>query len=533
MAADIIQKNDQLRSERSQWNTLLQECSDLVLPQRGAFTQNIVKGEVLTDKVFDTTAIWANEQFAAGLHGFVSPTTQRWIKFTLNNEELMDIDEVRHWLDEVADVIYGIVYHPKANFVAASHEFYLDLGALGTSPMFIEEVIGSEHLVRFHTHHLNECVFQENAAGVIDCVYREFKWTVRKVLEKFPDTAGEKIIKMYEKNPGEMVSIVHSIRPSVMARSKMLGFEFESAYVLKEEKRLLRTGNFYEFPYAIPRWSKITGEVMGRSPAMTCLQDIRMINEMSKTTLKAAQKIVDPILMMPDEGFLMPIKTTPGSINYYEAGREDRIEPLQTGGDIGLGLEMMNQRREQILRSFFLDSMKLQKETVEMTAYETATREEENMRSMSPMVSRIQSEGFTRIIERVIAIAGRAGRLPPPPVEMGDDVEYKIEYMSPISRALKMSQLTGVTRMIDVLAPLAQIKPQMLDKINEDELVDFAAGNMEVPLKLMRTDKQVGELRQQRAEQEAKMQEQAMANAQADTIQKGAKAVESIANARR
>ncbi|HYD35919.1 MAG TPA: portal protein, partial [Vitreimonas sp.] len=452
IALEIIQRDDACRSARSNWNNMWQSVSELVLPRRASFSQNIVAGDTIDSKIFDTTAVWANEQLAAGLHGFITPATSRWMKLRVDDDDLMEDDEVRYWLESVADTIYRMIYQPQTNFVPQSHEMYLDIGCLGTSIMYIEERMNRRFPIRFHTFHLSECCLVENADGIVDTLYRRFRWSVRKIMEKFPDTAGEKIQKLFEKNPETEMELIHTVRPTKDKLDRGLGFEFESIYVLVEEKRQLRKGRFYEFPFSTPRWSKVTGELYGRSPAMTALHDIRMINEMSKTVLKSAQKIVDPPLMMPDEGFLLPVKTTPGGINYYEAGREDRIEPIQTGGDIGIGIEMMEQRRQQILRSFYLDSMRLQKEDKEMTRFEAAKRDEENMRAMSPMVSRLQVEGLGRIIDRSIAIAGRMGLLPPVPAQLVDK-EYIIEYESPITRALKMSQLTGITRTVEVLTP--------------------------------------------------------------------------------
>jgi hypothetical protein len=528
LAEKIIQREEKLRLERFNWNQTLQEVSELVLPNRAAFTTTINPADNTHHKVFDTTAIWANEQLAAGLHGFVTPSTQRWLKMDLNNEELMEDDEVVNWLAMASDVAYKYIYQPNSNFVSMSHEMYLDLGCLGTSVMYIEERPSRLSPLRFHTFHLAECVFDEDAEGQVNTLYRKFKWSVRKIVEKFPDTAPKKLHEMVEKGQNEEMEIILCVNPTEDSKKQALGFAFDSVYVLVAEKVILSDKAFYEFPFAVPRWSKLSGEKMGRSPAMNCLYDIRMINEMSKTVLKSAQKIVDPPLMLPDEGFLMPIKTTPGGLNYYEAGREDRIEPLQTGGDVGLGLEMMNQRREQILRAFYLDSMKLQKENKEMTAYEAAQRTEENMRAMSPMVSRLQNEALDRIIGRTISILGRLQLLPPAPKQI-QGLDYRVEYMSPVTRALKMAGMTGIQRMIQVVAPFMEIKPDAADKIDVDQIIDYAASTLDVPVKLIRTDKEVGDIRQQRAAEQQKQAEAEQAEVMAGAAQKGGKAMESMA----
>ncbi len=69
-----------------------------------------------------------------------------------------------------------------------------------------------------------------------------------------------------------------------------------------------------------------------------------MLNEMSKTTIKAAQKQVDPPLLVPDDGFILPVRTVPGGLNFYRAGTRDRryiINEMKTNlttGDADLQL---------------------------------------------------------------------------------------------------------------------------------------------------------------------------------------------------
>lgn len=57
---------------------------------------------------------------------------------------------------------------------------------------------------------------------------------------------------------------------------------------------MISESGFQEFPYIVPRFLKATGETMGRSPAMTALPDVKMLNLMSKTIIQAAQKQIDP-----------------------------------------------------------------------------------------------------------------------------------------------------------------------------------------------------------------------------------------------
>ena len=57
-------------------------------------------------------------------------------------------------------------------------------------------------------------------------------------------------------------------------------------------------------PYVVPKMLKASTEIYGRSPAMNALPDVKVLNKMVETALKAAAKQVDPPLLVPDDSML-------------------------------------------------------------------------------------------------------------------------------------------------------------------------------------------------------------------------------------
>lgn len=126
----------------------------------------------------------------------------------------------------------------------------------------------------------------------------------------------------------------------------------------------------------VPRFNKDSVSIYGRSPAMSCLPDVKMVNKMSEVSIRAAQKQIDPPLMVPDDGFLLPVRTTPGALNFYRTGTRDRLEPLQAGATNPIGIAMEEQRRNAIRAAFYVDQLQLQTGP-QMTATEVLQRNEE------------------------------------------------------------------------------------------------------------------------------------------------------------
>ena len=74
-------------------------------------------------------------------------------------------------------------------------------------------------------------------------------------------------------------------------------------------------------------------------------------------------------------------------------------------------------------------------------------RTQEKLQQLGPVVERLQSEFLNPIIERTYAILDRAGVFPPISDELAEQLngqDVKIEYISPLAQAQKVSSLTSI-----------------------------------------------------------------------------------------
>jgi hypothetical protein len=531
LAGRIIARCDKLKSDRGSWNQIWQECSDYILPRRSLFTRQVsTPTNQVQVNIYDGTAVWANEQLASGLHSYLTSPNERFFRLQFKSPEMKDDEEANLWLEECTTIMYDVLNSPKTNFSPQIHELYLDLGAFGTAIMMIEEADDPRGPpVRFCTYHLGRTYIDENYYGQVDTVYRDMTLNPRVAQQFFGDHPD--IIQALASKANTDLEFVHAIfprkemdsAPGIKLPERM---PYGSVYIHRKTKAIMRQSGYYEFPVVAPRWSKITGEINGRGPGVTCLPDIKMVNEMAKTLIKASQKAVDPPLMLPDEGFLLPIKTMPGGLNFYNAGMDehDRIQPLQTNANIPIGLEIMDSRREHIMRTFFLDAMQLH-EGPEMTATEVMQRTEDRMRMMAPAVSRLQSELLDPTIERVFAILARRGFFPPIPAHI-QGLDLKIEYVSPVAKAQKRGQAYGFTRMLELLMPIGQMKPEMYDNFDPDGTVHFMADLFDAPSQMVLPQSKVDEIRAARNQAAKEANDAQQQNLEADTSVKETKAAQ-------
>lgn len=504
-----------LQTKRQVWEGHWQEVSDYMLPRKSDVNTERTRGDKRNIKIYDSTAVHSLELLASSLHGMLTSAAQRWFQLRFKEAILNDSDEAKEWLEDAMDKMYVAI--ARSNFQTEIFENYHDLIAFGTSCLFIEE--DKDDLVRFSARHIKEIYITENDKGFVDTIYRKFKLTAKAALEKFgKDNISRDLAVKFTKTPFDDVDIVHVVRPrSIFDPNKLdkQNMPFQSVYMEYETGHIISIGGFREFPYVVPRYLKASNEIYGRSPGMNSLPDVKVLNKMVEVSLKAAQKQVDPPLLVPDDAMILPVRTAPGSLNYYRSGSRDRIESLNIGANNPLGLNMEDQRRRSISRTFHVDQLLIQ-ENRTMTATEVMQRNQEKMKILGPVIGRLQQELLQPLIIRVFNIMLRNKQfLPAPEVLINQEVD--IEYVSPVAVAQKGSQLESIMRGLEIFGSVAQIAP-VTDYIDENGLVKQIINILGLPAKMIKSDKQVQELRAVRQEQEAaqaQMQQEMMQSEQA------------------
>jgi len=514
----LLKRLDKLAVQRSTWEHHWQEVAEYVVPRKADVTKQRSSGDKRMEQIYDGTAIHAAEMLSASLHGMLTNPSMQWFDLAYLDEDLNTDDEAKEYLEAVTEIMQR--EFQRSNFAEQIHELYSDLVTFGTGVMMIDAAPEAQG-VRFGTRHISECYLSEDQFGRVDTVFRKFKMPVRSVAMMFgAENLGEKMQRKLERDPYEEVTLVHIVMPRTerdVQRIDANNKPFASIYIDPGEKIIIREGGYDEFPYVCPRWLKSSFEQnYGRSPAMTSLPDAKMINAMSRVTIMAAQKQVDPPLMVPDDGFMLPIRTTPGGLNFYRGGTRDRIEPLQIGANNPLGLNLEEQRRTAIRAAFYVDQLVLG-QGPQMTATEVVQRTEEKMRLLGPVLGRLQAELLQPMIERVFAVLNRQNKLPAAP-EFLNDRDLDIEYVSPLAKAQRQSDVQGIMRLFELLSPLAGIDPGVFDHLDTDGLVRYMLHTLSIPARVTKGEGEIMRERSQRQEQAAMQQQMNEATQTAEAL---------------
>lgn len=523
----ISRKISQLKSERSVWESHWQQLTDYILPRKNNIQFKTSPGNRRNLHLLDNTAQMANELLAAALHGLLTNPYSQWFDLTCGDPELDAKDSVRYWLQDSARRMLNVIN--DSNFQTEVHEYYLDLPCIGTATLDMLEDDFS--IVRFNARFISDTYIAENNKGLIDEVYREFEWTAKQIAMEFGEDKIPKMVKDALRKDEERKFCIHHavypVDPTKKKRGPLSMFNFISQYTMPEEEFELSTKGFYENPYIVGRWSKTSDEVYGRGPGMVALPEAKVLNKMTETIIKAAELTVRPPLQVPDDGFVLPIRTTPAGLNFYRSGSEDRITPIFNEGiRIDYGHEIMQQHRERIRQAFYVDQLLLSNVGPQMTATEVNQRTEERMRLLGPMLGRQQSEFLAPMIERLFKIMSRRNMFLPVPEELSRTKGLSVQYSSVIARMQRVSEGQNIDRTLAALAPFAQFDPSVLDNFDGDKSFREIARIYGLPQTMVRDMRKVTKLRDQRA---AAQQEIKRKQDEANAADQAAKVVPAIA----
>lgn len=500
-AVAVIQEFDRLKTERSNYETPWRDIRQLVRPNTADFNAIESPGDVRTERMYDGTAMQANIDLANAVHSFLFNQNERdfGIKAAAQNRELNEDEEALAWFDLVGDTIAAEYLDDRTMFISALQEAFLDL-AFGNITVNQEWNADDGHLI-FKACPLAFTFFEENANGLVDRVYRCMDMTVRQIEQQFPEATWD---RKSDDKPDKKYNVVHGVYARGQrdyGRFDSGNMPYASCWVLRDKKLILKEGGYLSFPYHVGRWAKSNEEVYGRGPAINCLPDIRMLNRMEFTIIKAAQKAVDPPLIMPSDGFLSRFKTSPGSINYKDPSQgEFEVQTLEHKGNFPIGEEKCAQKREFIQKCFFADWVKLMPKKERQTAYEISELVEQQLRMMAPMLGRLQTEVIVPCIQRSYQLLRRAGRIPPAP-QVLDGARIEVEYVSAAARAQAATRVMAYTRGIQNLAVLQPVAPDVIDALDTDFIAQDMLKLMGVPRRGIRTAADIIEIRTSKAQQ--------------------------------
>jgi hypothetical protein len=503
VAKTYIQRYQKAKSFREQWVPLFEECYEYALPQRESFYSE-TPGERRDDKIFDETAVVGVQEFASRLQSGIVPNFARWADLMSGSEVPKDQrEEIDNQLDDVTDYVFEVLQN--SNFSQEVHESFMDL-AVGTGILCVEEG-DAINPINFSAIPLPHVVLDTGPDDKIDHVYRERKKVKYDQLsELYPNaTFDPKVMaqmgKEAETTVLELVCKDYSKKNQDSYYHYAICMNTETVLYYKEISGLGAN------PFICFRWSKCAGEIYGRGPLINALSAIKTTNLTIELILENAQMAISGVYQIDDDGVINPdtIQLVPGSIIPKAMGSAG-LQPIQAAGSFDVAQLVLSDMRLNIKRALYNDMLGNPDRTP-ATATEVAERMADLSRRMGSAFGRLQAELVQPLLQRVIYILKKQGRIEVPSI---NGREVKIRSVSPLAQAQANQDISSIARFLELVGGV--FGPEMLQLlIDGEQTAAHLAKKFGVPESLIRDEnqrKQIAAMAQQMAQQQQQQQQQ-------------------------
>lgn len=513
----ILARKSALTNERSSWLTHWREISDYQQPRAGRFVvTDRNRGDKRANHILDNTAVFGARTLAAGLMSGVTSPARPWFRLEIRDKDLMESGPVKTWLHDTASLLRAIF--ASSNTYRALHTVYEELGLFGTASSIV--LPDFENVIHHYPLTVGEYMLATNSKGEVDTLCREFQMTVGQLVEQFGlDNVSQTVRDMHNKHQFDSwVDVVHLIEPRRerdLTKRDGKNMRFASIYLepgKDNSDKFLNESGFNRFPVLSPRWTVTGNDVYGTSPGMECLGDVKQLQHQQLRKGQAIDYQVNPPLQVPTKYKEAGKARLPGGVFYVDSMGQNT--GVRSAFDVNLNLQhlMMDIQdvRERIRSAYYADlfMMLANDNRSGITATEVAERHEEKLLMLGPVLERLHNELLSPLIDIAFDYAARANILPEAPPEL-EGMDLNVEFISVLAQAQRAVATQGMDRLLGTVSQMASVKPEVLDKLDFDQIVDNYGEAYGVDPKTILPDDAVAALREQRAQAMAAQQQAA------------------------
>lgn len=546
----------QLDRDRKPFDVFWQDLNQNILPYKAKFLFSPVnQPEIRNQGIINGTPITAARVLGEGMNAGITSQARPWFRLTTADEERNRLMTVKTWLHEVTARMISVF--GRSNFYDVTPGLWKEGGVYGTSAIGADE--DAEDVVFFQQFPIGSFWIGDDSKGRARVFFRRFKMTVRQIIQKFgkrtkdgkldSKNLSQPVIDAYENGRlQDWIDVTHVIMPNDAYNPQAIDAQFKaytSCYFETGEgswgtnyigdgdkKKYLLESGYDQFPIFVFRW-EVNGEDTYASgcPGMIVLGDCKGLQKMESMKLQAIEKKVKPPMNAPTSMRNQKLSILPAALNFtnQQPGQQGFTPTYQVNFDITELREEIVATESRINEGFYKQiflALTMDDRLQRATAEEVRAIKLEQFTVLGSVLERANIGVLNPVIDYVFAVMMKQGLLPPPPRELLG-MPLRVEYLSVLAQAQKLSGTGTMRQFMGDIIGLAQSFPQAADKINVDQFVDDLAESYQVSPKLVYDDQQVSLVRRQQARMAQAEQMMAAMNA----AKQGASAAKDLSQA--
>ena len=479
-------------------------------------------------------------QYAAGMQSGITNQAQQWVEFIpkTNEDSVKERPDLKRWFDFVTKQVLRAMQ--RGNIYQTTDQVYLHSGVFGTSCAIL---LKGDQSGEVFLHLLDEGDYwiAEDRFQMVNTCLRRMEMTIAQAAEEFlvsgiPESWAH---KLEEGQAETRVTVWNLICPNetgnelfkdIPSDRKMASFYFAEGQDHTDNCGILAIRSFSYNPIIAYRHMHC-GSVYGKGLGEMALGDVKELQKLEEYKLRMIANEVNPAMIAPSSMKGLPINIYPGGITYVDQLGPNPSAPIQRLFQTRESIEALAAQigiiEQRIGRIFYAElfSMMLNINAAsnkQMTAREISELSGEKVTLLGPVLTRMNHDFLTPLTDGIFSILYADGLLEdethliPDEVRDGPNGEppqvgISTEFVSTIHTEMMANiRMRGILKMLDISGMVAQAIPTTLDKLNGDQVIDEVGDIYRSTASFVRSDKEVAQLRAQRAEEQQDAERKAM-----------------------
>ncbi|MEI2388090.1 portal protein [Breoghania sp. JC706] len=495
-------------------------------------------------KIYDSTAVYLLDRFAAGIEALTMPRNYNWHGVTFADIFAPEPGVVEEqYFDRLRDYLFRC-RSDRSGFPLSNRSVLKSVCKLGTGVMYIDENrenVGSAQMPMHYRYvPLYEIYLIIDAQGNDVGFFRKRDLAAWQIAREY---GGDKVsdrVKADANAPsrrGNRHVVVQAcfLREGGMDNADSIRrSRFESVHFEHNTGHILRTGGFFAFPLAVRRWDRDGLSPYGSPPQARLMGDIKSLQVLCKEDLIAASNVNRPALATSGE-IEDGVDLNHGAINpgLISADGKRLYAPMVDVANPGAANPRIQDLRENLRLGLYGDLWQTLLEGNGRTATEVQVRAQEKADQLGPFSVNVQA-GNVQLFDREFDIIGRRGAFAPgaalEPPESVAQYDVTVSSTAPIDKMREAGAFQDIMAFREYLGAAAQTTPEVVQIVDPFEEAREVRKSLGLGMKGVRSDEELQQIREQNAAEQEQMQQMQAAQGMAQVAKDAAPMAKLVAD---
>lgn len=527
---EILMRWSRVKSDRMEFESKWQKIQDNIFPNfRDYNVGSSYQTQAATDKIKNFTASVAGKISAvvSQINASICDPTVKWLNIKFGINELNSLRPAADWLQMCENALYATFANPNSNFYPSTYSFHSDWYTIGSA---CREIIlrKDTNQIKFNCVSMQDIYIELDGYGEINTIFRRFMLSARQAYDLWADKISKEqqrlVLTEEAGGTSQKWEYVEVTTKNPLKGKIEIPLPDYIAIVIDPRTHEIVDLILHKHPaYIISRFEVVPGETYGRSLPWIAMPNIIIDNKLTKRGVQMVDYATLPPLLVQDATSVVMSQISPNSlVQGLDPNGRPTIQPMQMGQNLPNLVEF------QKMNSAVIDDILLVHEifpegmpTQEMSATEVNARKLQYSNRVRPIITRLEHDDLAPTIIKTLSLLEIIGGIPPFPYdELGIQPEQlpdpiamlRVSFSGQLARIQQMNEVYVNEKLLSNTIQAAQVDQTVLDRINMDEIVAMCAQAYGVSSRIVKTDEEVQQIREARAQQQQQQQQLEMEN---------------------